>query len=138
MSIYRRKTSAGKSKFLTAEFMHRGQIVRRSGFPDRESAKHWLQTESIRLRRSAHGYIKPIVSAQVVPLINTFTLTSKKWILRQNTGFISVIRRFVAALSDFRFHLTSFSFPLFFGGEYHHFSHTYTTLSRRIRPGRGK
>jgi hypothetical protein len=72
MSVYRRKTSAGKSRFWTAEFQYRGRTYRKSGLPDRESAKHWLNTEQLRMRRGAVGYVKPMLAAKVMPLITAY------------------------------------------------------------------
>lgn len=77
MSIYRRKhrDKAGKvklSKLYTAEFAYRGQIHRKNGLPDREAAKHWIQTEQLRLRRGAVGFVKAMHAAQVAPLIEQY------------------------------------------------------------------
>jgi integrase len=73
MSIYRRKSPTGKrSRFYTAEFIHRGKLVRKGGFVDRESARHWRTSELLRVRRSATGFVKPLLNAQVIPLIEEF------------------------------------------------------------------
>lgn len=73
MSIYRRKLSSGKrSGLYTAEFSHRGRKHIRSGFPDRDSAKLWLNTEQLKLRRGAVGYVKPMLAAQVTPLVDAY------------------------------------------------------------------
>jgi len=73
MSIYRRKTSSGrKSRFFTAEFQFRGRVYRKNGFADRDSAKHWAMEESLKMRRGSTGYVKPMLAAQVTPLIDQF------------------------------------------------------------------
>lgn len=76
MSIYRRKfLSKGKtrkSSRYTAEFTYHGKMFRRSGFPDRETAKYWLDSESLRARRGAVGYVKAMHKALVAPLIEEF------------------------------------------------------------------
>lgn len=73
MSIYRRKSSNGKrSRFYTAEFWYRGQLHRKAGLPDRDSAKHWINSESLRMRRAGVGYIKPMLAAQGAPLIEAY------------------------------------------------------------------
>lgn len=77
MSIYRRtrKDKSGKvsrSARFTAEFTHRGQLHRRHGFVDRDQARHWIASETLRLRRGETGYVKPMLKAQVVPLIAEF------------------------------------------------------------------
>lgn len=74
MSIYRRRNKNGKrQKYYTAEFTYRGVPYRKGGFVDREHAKDWLNTEQLRLRRRATGFVKPLVRAQVGPLIDRFT-----------------------------------------------------------------
>ncbi len=73
MAIYRRKLRSGKrSRWLTAEFTHRGVVHRKGGFVDREHAKDWLNTEMLRLRRRTTGYVKPMLKAQVIPLVEKF------------------------------------------------------------------
>lgn len=72
MSIYRRKNRSKRSRFYTAEFRFRSRLHRQGGFPDRESAKMWLQAESFKLRRDASGYVKPMLAAAVIPLIDRF------------------------------------------------------------------
>jgi integrase len=72
MSIYRRRSSGKRSRFLTAEFQYLGKPYRRGGFMDRESARHWLMTEQLRLRRGAVGYTKAMTKALVAPLIDDF------------------------------------------------------------------
>lgn len=72
MSIYRRKNRSKRSRFYTAEFRFRGRLHRQGGFADRDSAKMWLQTESLKLRREATGYVKPMLAAQVAPLIDKY------------------------------------------------------------------
>lgn len=81
MSIYRRtrKDRDGRVKrarVYTAEFSYRGKLHRRNGFVDRESARHWLMSESLKLRRGSSGYIKPMLRAQVMPLIAEYA----KWL----------------------------------------------------------
>ncbi len=74
MSIYRRKSANGKpSRFYTAEFWYRGHLHRQGGFVDRDSAKHWMMSESLKLRRGSSGYIKPLFKALVMPLIEQFS-----------------------------------------------------------------
>lgn len=79
MSIYRRKNHGKRSRLYTAEFMYRGKTHKRTGFPDRETARFWLDSESLRLRRGEVGYIKAMHRAEVAPLITEFvaTLTAK-------------------------------------------------------------
>lgn len=72
MSIYRRMVRGKRSKFYTAEFTFGRHRYRQGGFPDRDAAKHWIATESIRLRRGRTGYVKPMNSAAVNPLITAF------------------------------------------------------------------
>lgn len=72
MSIYRQKSSSGRSKRFTAEFVYAGKRYRRGGFPDRETAKFWVDSESLKLRRGAVGYIKPMLKAKVLPLVEQF------------------------------------------------------------------
>lgn len=69
MSIYKRRSNGKRSKLFTAEFWYRRQLFRKSGFPDRESAKHWVLSESLKLRRGDVGFIKPMLRHQVAPLV---------------------------------------------------------------------
>lgn len=77
MSIYKRtwtdktgKKRRGKS--YTAEFRYRGQLHREGGFPDRDSAEHWLKTESLRLKRGGKGFVKPMFNSPIRPLIENY------------------------------------------------------------------
>lgn len=77
MSIYRRKFRSSDgvtraSKKYTAEFVFAGKTYRRGGFIDRETAKFWLDTESLKLRRGEVGYVKAMHKAKAAPLITEF------------------------------------------------------------------
>jgi integrase len=70
VSIYRRKLRSGKrSKLYTAEFTFRGKTHREGGFPDRDSARQWIAEQTLRLRRHAKGYVKPMLASRVAPLV---------------------------------------------------------------------
>jgi integrase len=85
MAVYRKKyrdKKTGKVRLagrFTAEFWHHGQLFRRGGFIDRESATHWQTAEQNKLIRGETGYVKPMLTADVRPLISEFadTLRSK-------------------------------------------------------------
>lgn len=72
MSIFRRKTSAGRSRFYSAEFVYKGRTYRKSGLPDRDAAKFWIASEQLRLRRGAIGLVKAMTAAKVSPLITAY------------------------------------------------------------------
>jgi integrase len=78
VSIYKRAWTDAKtgkkrrSKSYTAEFRYRGQLHREGGFPDRDSAQHWLQSESLRLKRGGKGYVKPMLNSPIRPLIEQY------------------------------------------------------------------
>jgi integrase len=77
MSVYKRKyrDATGKlrkSSRFTAEFVYRGKLHREGGFPDKDSALQWVNTESLRLRRGGKGYVKPMLAEPIRPLIDTF------------------------------------------------------------------
>jgi integrase len=73
VSIYRRKVNGKPIGRYVAEFYFRGQLHRRTGLPDRETAKHWINSEQLKLGRGEVGYVKPMLKAQVVPLVGKFT-----------------------------------------------------------------
>lgn len=78
MSIYRRKWKDDSGKVrkasrFTAEFRYRGTLYREGGFPDKESALNWLNTESLRLRRGGKNYVKPMFAEPIRPLIDQYT-----------------------------------------------------------------
>jgi integrase len=73
VSVYRRILKSGRrSRWFTAEFVYRGKTHREGGFPDRASAEQWVLTEKLKLRRHAKGYVKPMHSARVAPLIGEY------------------------------------------------------------------
>lgn len=77
MSITRRKfeNKDGKtvrSSVYTARFMFNGKLHRRGGFPDRETAQHWIDSTRLALRRGEVGYIKAKNAARILPLIEQF------------------------------------------------------------------
>jgi integrase len=72
MSIYRRRDHGKRSRFYTAEFTYRGQTHRQGGFVDKESARHWIDELSKRLRRGSVGYVKPMLNTILAPLIPEF------------------------------------------------------------------
>jgi hypothetical protein len=72
VSIYRRKVNGKPIGRYVAEFYFRGQLHRRTGLPDRETAKHWINSEQLKLGRGEVGYVKPMLKAQVVPLVGKF------------------------------------------------------------------
>jgi integrase len=72
MSIYRRLRNGKRYGRWIAEFDFRGRTYRRAGFVDKDHAKHWLASETLRLRRGETGYVKALSKAQVVPLVAEF------------------------------------------------------------------
>ena len=78
MSIYRRRRNGKRSKLYTAEFEYRRKVYRRGGFPDRETASFWLNSEMLKLRRGEVGFIKAMYRAQVLPLIADFAAYLRK------------------------------------------------------------
>jgi hypothetical protein len=72
MSIYRRKVDGKAIGRYVAEFVYRGQLYRKTRLPDRESARHWINTEQLKLRRGEVGYVKPMLNSQITPLITAF------------------------------------------------------------------
>lgn len=72
MSIFRRKVRGRRCASFSAKFMFRGRLHRRSGFPDRESAQHWVDTTRVSLRRGEIGYVKARFAAKIIPLIEEY------------------------------------------------------------------
>jgi integrase len=72
MSIYRRKIHGKPVGRYVAEFHYRGQLYRQTGLPDRETAKHWINSEQLKLRRGEVGYVKPMLASRVAPLITEY------------------------------------------------------------------
>jgi integrase len=72
VSIYRRRRNGKPYGRWIAEFEFRNVPYRRAGFVDKDHAKHWLASETLRLRRGETGYVKALSKAQVVPLVTEF------------------------------------------------------------------
>lgn len=90
MSVYRRKLSNGKRcKRFTAEAVFRGKVIRRNGFPDQESARHWLNTEMMRLRRSAFGYVKPMLKRMLRTVTNEKTERADIGLIEEFSGSLA-------------------------------------------------
>ena len=52
MAVFRRKVRGKRLGTYSAKFIFHGQLYQRHGFPDRETAGHWIDTTRISLRRT--------------------------------------------------------------------------------------
>ena len=73
MSVYRRKKNGKRVGTWTAEFWLNNKLHRRGRFPDRETARHWRDSERLRLQRGDVGYVKPMINSPILPLVDEFT-----------------------------------------------------------------
>lgn len=73
MAIWRRNVRGKRQTDYTASFSFRRKLYRKSGFIDRENAKHWVDSTRSNLRRGEAVIVHARKSQQVIPLIDLYT-----------------------------------------------------------------
>ncbi len=72
MGVFKRQIRGRRAELYSAKFMFRGQLYQRGGFPDRDTAQHWIDSTRVSLRRGEVGYVKARTAAKVLPLIEEY------------------------------------------------------------------
>jgi len=98
MGVFRRKVRGKRSDNYTAKFAYGGRLYRRGGFPDRQSAQHWIDSTRISLRRGEVGFVKTRSAAKVQPLVDEFA--SHLAALRRSTKYSEVTQLRLSRLAE--------------------------------------